>query len=128
MRAVLAADKSLKSPEIMVEHCTAHDMLMLGDARMKYQLVFLDYCGMWRQADVELLFKHSMARRGVVAVTICRRTPRPEADQTEEDRMREEFDRIATANGFDHACIKTFRYAGAMLTCVYEVVLRAGAA
>jgi hypothetical protein len=120
MRAVLASDKSL-APGIEVAHCTAHDML-LGDARTKYQLVFLDYCGMWRKEDVNLMFKHHMARRGVVAVTICRRTPRPEADRNEEDRMREEFDRLATANGFDHVCLKTFRYAGSMLTCVYEVV------
>ena len=109
------------SDRVRVEHCTAHDMLLRGDARKKYQLVFLDYCGTWRLDDVQLLLQKRMACRGIVAITICRRTPKPDADRTEEDRMRQEFDRAANDAGFAHTCLKTYRYTGSMLTVLYQV-------
>ena len=116
-----------KRPNVTVRHCSAREMLEDGlddDGHMSLQLAFLDYCGAWDESklgDVIMLLPR-LAKRAVVALTICRRTGAPpDGGFTMEDLMRRDFERAVSCGGYAHVCLRTFRYAGAMLTCVYEL-------
>jgi len=111
-----------KRPGVEVKHCSLRQMLEEHSGGLKFKLAFLDYCGAWdegKAGDVKLLLL-KLAKRAVVGLTICRRTSCP-GEIGMEDAMRMDFERAANAAGFMHVCVRTFRYAGAMLTCVYEL-------
>ena len=115
---------------VTVKHCSAREMLEAGggmDGRRGVQLVFLDYCGAWNESklgDVKVLLSGvKLSKRACVALTICRRTKSPREDGlTMEDAMRRDFERACNSAGYLHVCLRTFRYAGAMITCVYELL------
>ena len=111
-----------KCPGVEIRHCSLRQMLEENVKKYKLQLAFLDYCGAWdedKATDVELLLP-KLAKRAVVGLTICRRTSCPGVIGME-DAMRADFERAANRAGFMHVCVRTFRYAGAMMTCVYEL-------
>ena len=109
---------------VNVRHCSLTQMLEDGFPG-KLQLAFLDYCGAWgpdKVKDVQLLLP-KLGKRALVALTICRRCKEPaDTGLSMEDIMRADVERLASASGYRHVCIRTFRYAAAMLTVVYELV------